>query len=289
MYVTSQNGVYVINSSNNEISDIIFGNISTIESIINPVFFGCIEFNPHNYNMYITSQNGKYSINSSNNKIKDVLKNASIQDIVFNQEEGNLYLITGGFNEHTVADVINGTTHETLGNLSNTYGYFRNSIEYNPGNGYVYLTDFKGPIDFIKYSGNNTIKEKLLNNSFSWRLDDSIFQQFGNIFYNHYNNTLYISASTNANDGIIIADATDNTLLDIMHFNGTFIDMDFPKNGFIYGIAGDILYVINPLDDYKIINKILANDGYEKSISFNPKNNYMYLTNPANNTISVIS
>ena len=286
IYVPSNNGIYVINSSNHKISDIISSNISTVDPFTNSKFDSCIEYNPQNYNMYMASHNGIYVINSSNNEISDFLKNQSMRDIAFNEEEGNLYLITKGFNGPTVAYVINGSTHETLGLLSSKHGYFLNGVEYNPGNGYIYLWDGKGPgIDFIKYSKNDTIKENLIKNSQSWS-----FQRIDNIFYNEYNNTLYISIYPNLNDGIFIANATDNNLIGLMPLNGTFIDMEFnPKNGIIYGVGLDGLYVINPFDNYKIVSKISQNEGFENSIAFNPKNNYLYLINPINNTISVIS
>ena len=47
-------------------------------------------------------------------------------------------------------------------------------------------------------------------------------------------------------------------------------------------MEGDGLYIIDPLDNYKIVNKISHNDGFENSIAFNPKNNYIYMTNSAN-------
>src|SRR5215203_5323448 len=46
MYVPSQNGVYVINSSNNKISKIIPSNISIVEPILQINFKGCLEYNP---------------------------------------------------------------------------------------------------------------------------------------------------------------------------------------------------------------------------------------------------
>jgi YVTN family beta-propeller protein len=269
MYVTSAEGVVVIDSSTNSIIDTI--PIPNAESIV---------YNSMNNDMYVTSSSGGITvIDSSTNTVVENINVLSHGSIAYNAENNYVYVIYNGYDGfNDLVSFIDTDTNAVAGNF--TLEGILSQIEYNPANNDMYITRYltgeRGAY-VIDTSTHSVVASVAMGSS------SLAFNPFNSYMYGGgYYGITWVDSSTNAVvDTLPLSCEGDQVpCITSLAYN--------PDNNYMYaGYSPDSVYMIDSSTN-TLVDTINVGQA-PRSMAHNPFNGYMYVTNSASHSISVLA
>src|SRR5205807_24321 len=222
MYVTSANGVNVIDETSNKL-------LTTIP--LNNV--GALAYNPSNHNVYIAGRQTICIIDSSTNKVTGQFSGVSRFNLAFDSNKSYLYASDDYANTVLVVNTLSG---KLIKSVPVCQWCDPSGMAFNPGNGRIYLANFgTGKVSVISDTTNNIAATITVGNN-----------PFGALF-NPLNQKVYISDYSSA---ILskIDPATNTVIANLSAGNGPWnIALD-TVNGLLYitNLGSNTVTVISP-------------------------------------------
>ena len=245
-----------------------------------------VAFDPTNGYIYVTnyeSDNVSVINGSTNNVISTVDVGSYPQRAAFDSANGYVYVTNSLSNN---VSVINGSSNKLISTVD--VGSYPHGVAFDPSNGYIYVTNYESDnVSVINGSTNSVIA--------------TISVGLGPLgaAFDSANGYVYVTDFTSGS--VLVINGSTNSVIatiDVGSYpQGATFD---PTNGYVYvtNTGSDNVSVINGSTN-SVISTISVGSGpiisifdteiFSTGIVFDPNNGYVYVTNVASGTVSIIS